>query len=247
MMRLWRDPRVSAGLDANRKQHPLPIQALFWVFARRYKRFYLNSLLRSDFAAFGLQPDRLRDQRYPVARRVSQTPQRYPQPHAFLSVGRGIAQKGHAEATQLFDLINARLDGRACLTILGDGPAIDVLKKARGSQPTGPVFFPGSVINYDDWLAGASAIIRMAIGEDTNSVIREGILAGKVVATTMEGPGCRDLAQKGLVVVIDRDDLPGSADRCVAAVLGMTPEKSAMLSAGAEELWPDAEAFSAYQ
>jgi hypothetical protein len=56
MMLQWRSPKVSAGLDCNRSQLPFPIQALFWIFARYYQRFYLNALLWNDYAAFGLRP-----------------------------------------------------------------------------------------------------------------------------------------------------------------------------------------------
>lgn len=246
MMRLWRDPRVSAGLDANRNQHPFPIQALFWAFARRYQRFYLNALLWNDYAAFGLRPPRLRDQIYPVTRRHSDTPKSYPARFSFVSVGRGIPQKGHAEAVALFELTRAQLDGDACLAIIGDGPAIDVLQTEYEARSDGSIVFPGSVQNYDDWLIGASGVIRMAFGEDTNSVIREALLTGKLVATTLEGPGCIDLADRGAVVAIDREDLPGSAARLAAAVQNMTHEKSAQLQQIAETLWPQAEAFSAY-
>lgn len=246
MMRLWRDPRVSAGLDANRNQHPLPIQALFWAFARRYQRFYLNALLWNDYTAFGLRPPRLRDQIYPVTRRQSDTPKLYPAKFSFVSVGRGIPQKGHAEATALFELTRNLLDGEACLAIIGEGPAVDTLRVEHEAKSGGSIAFPGSVPNYDDWLIGASGVIRMAFGEDTNSVVREAVLAGKVVATTLEGPGCVDLAEKGAVIAIDRDDLPGSAARLAAAVRNMTPEKSDQLRQLAEKLWPEEQAFRAY-
>ncbi|UFS73436.1 hypothetical protein LPB73_15935 [Tardiphaga sp. 37S4] len=246
MIKLWQSPKVSAGLDCNRSQLPFPIQALFWIFARRYQRFYLNVLLWNDYAAFGLHPPRLRDQVYPVTRRQSDAPKLYPATFSFVSVGRGIAQKGHAEAVALFELTRAQLDGDACLAIIGDGPAIDVLQTEYEARSDGSIVFPGSVQNYDDWLIGASGVIRMAFGEDTNSVIREALLAGKLVATTLEGPGCIDLADRGAVVAIDREDLPGSAARLAAAVQNMTHEKSAQLQQIAETLWPQAEAFSAY-
>jgi glycosyltransferase involved in cell wall biosynthesis len=246
IMSLWRSPKVSAGLDCNRGQLPFPIQALFWAFARRYQRFYLNRLLWDDYSAFGLRPDRLRDQKYPVTRRSSNTPNIYPATFSFLSVGRGIPQKGHAEAAALFTQVHNILGGDACLTILGEGPAIDALKAAHLPERGSDIDFRGSVDNYDDWLVGASGVIRMAVGEDTNSVIREGILAGKVVATTLEGPGCRDLAEQGLVVAIDRDDLPGSAARLATAVRSMTIVRSAQLRGAAEKLWPEELAFRVY-
>ena len=247
IMFLWRSPKISAGLDCNRSQLPFPIQALFWAFARRYQRFYLNALLWDDYAAFGLRPSRLRNQIYPVTRRQSDTPTVYPAQFSFLSVGRGIPQKGHAYALALFQLTQRLLDGDACLTIIGEGPAIDALRPAHPEGNGGNIAFPGSVANYDDWLIGASGIIRMAVGEDTNSVIREAILAGKLVATTLEGPGCRDLAERGLVVAIDRNDLPGSAARLATAIRSMTAEKSAELRLAAEALWPDEEAFRVYE
>jgi glycosyltransferase involved in cell wall biosynthesis len=246
MMRLWKDPRISSGLDANRNQLPFPVQALFWVFARHYQRFYLNVLLWNDYAGFGLRSPRLRNQTYPVTRRHSDTPRLYPAKFSFLSVGRGILQKGHAEAVALFKLTQSLLDGNACLTILGEGPAIDALRIEHPAHNGNKIDFPGSVANYDDWLIGASAVIRMAVGEDTNSVIREALLAGKLVATTLEGPGCISLAEQGLAIAIDRNDLPGSAARLASAVRGITAEKSVRLRLSAEELWPEENAFSAY-
>ncbi|QDM23007.1 glycosyltransferase [Tardiphaga sp. vice154] len=246
IMMLWRSPKISAGLDCNRCQLPFPIQALFWAFARHYQRFYLNALLWGDYAAFGLSPSRLRNQIYPVTRRESDTPKLYPKRFSFLSVGRGIPQKGHADALALFQLTKTLLDGDACLTIIGEGPAIDALRSAHPEGDLGNIAFAGSVDNYDDWLIGASGVIRMAVGEDTNSVIREAVLAGKLVATSLEGPGCRDLAERGLVVAIDRNDLPGSAARLATAVRGMNPEKSAELRLAAEALWPGEEAYRVY-
>jgi glycosyltransferase involved in cell wall biosynthesis len=202
-------------------------------------------LLWNDYAGFGLRPPRLRNQTYPVTRRQSDTPKVYPAKFSFLSVGRGIPQKGHAEAVALFELTCSLLDGNACLTILGEGPAIDALRSEHPAQNSNKIDFPGPVANYDDWLIGASAVIRMAIGEDTNSVIREAVLAGKLVATTLEGPGCISLAEQGLVIAIDRNDLPGSAARLASAVRGITAEKSAQLRLSAEKLWPEENAFSA--
>jgi glycosyltransferase involved in cell wall biosynthesis len=181
-----------------------------------------------------------------VTRRQSDTPKLYPAKFSFLSVGRGIPQKGHAEAVALFELTRACLDGDAHLTILGEGPAVDALRSAHPENSGDNIAFPGSVENYDDWLIGASGVIRMAIGEDTNSVIREAVLAGKLVATSLEGPGCRDLAAQGIVVAIDRDDLPGSAARLATAVRSMTAERSVQLRIAAEKLWPEDEAFRVY-
>ncbi|UZE48107.1 hypothetical protein ONR75_25185 [Rhodopseudomonas sp. P2A-2r] len=246
MMFLWRSPKVSAGLDCSRNQLPFPIQALFWAFARRYRRFYLSALVWNEYTAFGLRQSRLRNQIYPVTRRHSDMPKTYPARFSFLSAGRGIPQKGHAEAVALFQLIQPLLEGDGCLSILGEGPAVDAIKIAYPEGDGGNIAFPGSVTNYDDWLIGASCVIRMSIGEDTNSVIREALLAGKLVATTLEGPGCRDLAERGLVVAIDRNDLPGSAARLAAAVRGVTAEKSAALRLASEQLWSDEEAFSVY-
>jgi glycosyltransferase involved in cell wall biosynthesis len=123
-----------------------------------------------------------------VTLRQSDTPKLYPAKFSFLSAGRGIPQKGHAEAVALFELTRACLDGDAHLTILGEGPAVDTLRSAHPENSGDNIAFPGSVENYDDWLIGASGVIRMAIGEDTNSVIREAVLAGKLVATSLEGP-----------------------------------------------------------
>ncbi|MDR6874172.1 glycosyltransferase involved in cell wall biosynthesis [Bosea sp. BE125] len=246
LMGQWRSPKVSAGLDCNRSQLPFPIQALFWIFARRYRRFYLSKLLWNDYSAFGLRRDRLRDQQYPVTRRNSKTPRIYPKGSAFLSVGRGIPQKGHAEAAALFAELQRNLSGDACLVILGEGPAIDALKATHSAAGDDAISFPGSVDDYDDWLVGATGIIRMAVGEDTNSVIREGILAGKIVATTLEGPGCRELAERGLVVAIDRKDLPASAVRLAEAVTATTPEKREQLKLAAQKLWPEEQAFAMY-
>lgn len=246
MMMLWRSQKVSAGLDCNRSQLPFPIQALFWTFAWRYQRFYLANIVRGDYATFGLRAERLRNQIYPVTRRQSDSPQRYPARFSFISVGRGIPQKGHAEAVALFELTRPLLDDDACLAIIGEGPAIDALRSAYQAKVGSNITFPGSVQNYDDWLVGACGVLRMAFGEDSNSVIREALLAGKVVATSLEGPGCIDLAGKRAVVAIDRADLPGSAARLAAAVRAMTPEKAAQLRQIAETLWPEAEAFAAY-
>ena len=247
MMRLWTDPRVSAGLDANRNQHPWPIQGLFWLFARRYQRFYLNSLLWKDYAAFGLRPERLRNQRYLVTRRSSDTPVAFPRRHAFLSVGRGIPQKGHAEALEFFMHLSKELAGDACLVIIGEGPAIDALKPRLDDDLKTRVIFAGNVANYDDWLIGASGVVRLAFGEDTNSVIREAALAGKIVATTLEGPGCMDLADRGLVVAIDRDDLAGSAQALAQHVRAMTAEHAEVLRQAADQLWPEADVFGVYE
>lgn len=246
MMMLWRSQKVSAGLDCNRSQLPFPIQALFWAFARYYQRFYLNDLLWNDYAAFGLRPPALRNQIYPVTRRQSDAPHRFPAQFSFISAGRGIPQKGHAEAAALFELTRPLLDDDACLAIIGAGPAIDAIQSDHAAKSGSNIMFPGSVQNYDDWLLGATGMIRMAVGEDTNSVIREALLAGKLVATSLEGPGCIDLADKGAVVAIDRNDLPGSAARLAAAVRAMTPDKAAQLRQIAETLWPEAEAFAAY-
>ncbi|WP_156115980.1 glycosyltransferase [Bosea sp. UNC402CLCol] len=246
LMGEWRSPKVSAGLDCNRSQLPFPIQALFWIFGRFYRRFYLSKLLWSDYSAFGLRPDQLLDQQYPVTERSSNTPRHYPASFAFLSVGRGIPQKGHAEAVALFMELKRRLNGDVSLTIIGEGPAIDALKERYPPGQGEMISFPGSVDDYDDWLIGATGIIRMAFGEDTNSVIREGVLAGKVVATTLEGPGCRDLAEKGLVIAIDREDLAGSAARLAEAATTSTESKREYLKRSALLIWHDDEAYKMY-
>lgn len=246
-MRLWRDPRVSAGLDANRNQLPKPIQFLFWSFAARYQRFYLNKLLWDDFATFGLRPERLLDQRYPVTRRSSETPVSFSKPYAFLTVGRGIPQKGHAEAIEFFKVLSKELDGEACLAVIGDGPAIDALIPKLDEDLKDKIIFTGNVLNFDDWLMGATGVVRLAFGEDVNSVIRESVLAGKIVATTLEGPGCEDLLERGLVVAIDRHDLSGSARILAQRVHSMTGEQLGRQRSAAAELWPEAEVFGIYE
>ncbi|SEG80254.1 glycosyltransferase [Bosea lathyri] len=246
LLMLWRLPNVSAGIDCNRSQLPFPIRALFWIFGRHYKRFYMNRIIWNDYKGYGFRSDRLRDQPNPITRRQSDTPKRFSARHAFLSVGRGIAQKGHAEAVAFFNVLKPMLDNDACLIIVGDGPAIDELKVQTAARSETGVLFAGSVADYDDWLMGSSGLIRMAFGEDTNSVMRECLLAGKIVASTLEGPNSVELAEQQVIVPIDRENLQDSAKRFANEVRAFSANRAMRLSQYAERRWPQADVFKVY-
>ncbi|MFL7904270.1 glycosyltransferase [Azospirillum argentinense] len=247
LLGLYRDRRVSAGVDATSRQLPVPLRVLLFLFARFYRRFYVPSWLRDDFRYLGLKPEAYRPQNYFVTMRRSDTPHPFTARYNLLTIGRCIGQKGHLDAIRFFQRLRPALGGDAALWVVGDGPHMPALRaEVSRLSLEDAVHFTGTVGNLDDYMIACDAVLKMAHGEGHNSILREAVLLGKPVLSTLETASCHRLAEDALIVPIDRAASDGAVARAAAALTGASPDSSRRLREQAGRLWCDEAVVASY-
>jgi hypothetical protein len=246
LLGLYQDQRVSAGLDAKRRQLPLPLQILYFLFARRYRRFFLPPIVAEDYHFLGLRPEAMRPQHYFVTDRASDTPHRFPARYNLLTIGRCIGQKGHQDAIRFFSRLHGLLDGDAALHVIGDGPHLPRLRAAVPDSLKHAVHFLGVVDNLGDYMSACDAILKMTHAEGENSVVREAVLLGKPVLATLETENCRRLARDGLLIAIDREASDAALERARGALSAPAPDELRRRRERARALWSDRGALEPY-
>ncbi|MGE5098068.1 MAG: glycosyltransferase [Betaproteobacteria bacterium] len=217
---LYRRKGVSAGLDAGRRQLPWYVFAVFVVFARKYETFFIPAAYWDEYGALRLRPGQLAPVQYLVTDRRAAKPAALQHRRNVLTIGRCIPQKGFLEVIGLFARMSALTREDIGLFIIGDGPDRPRLEQEVASRGLRNVHCVGTVLELDPYMAAADMVIKMAFGEGINSVVRESLLAGKVVAMTLETEECREFADAGLVVPIDRAHPDAAARRLVAFLEG---------------------------
>lgn len=220
LVRLYQRRGVSAGLDAGRRQLPWFVLPVFLLFARKYETFFIPEAYWREYGILGLRSEQLRSVEYLVTDRRSARP--VPLKHNFniLAIGRCIRQKGLLETIDLFACMTLLTREDIGLYIIGDGPDRSELENKIAANRMTNVHCLGTIVDIDPYIAAAGMVIKMAVGEGINSVVRESLLAEKIVAATIETAECREFADDGLIVPIDRDDIEVAAQRLVAIIEG---------------------------
>lgn len=220
LIKLYRRKGVSAGLDAGRRQLPWFVLPVFLLFARKYETFFIPKAYWREYGMLGLRSEQLRSVEYLVTDRRSARPVLLEHNFNILAIGRCIGQKGLSETIDLFACMALITREDIGLYIIGDGPdRIELENKIAASRMTN-VHCLGTIVDLDPYMAAAGMVIKMAVGEGINSVVRESLLAEKIVATTIETAECREFVDDGLVIPIDRDDIRVAAQRLVAIIEG---------------------------
>lgn len=240
LLKLYRHPQVFPGLDASKYQLPLPLRILYRLYANQYTHFYLPSFYWNEYSY--IQRERLINQSYFVTKRHSLTPIRYPHQFVLLAIGRCIKQKGFDEVIKLFQLIQTLSNLDVGLYVIGDGPH----KHQLTQTPVKNLYFTGNILNLDDYLESAHMIIKMAKQEGPNSVVREALMSGKWVASTLETTECQKLWEEELLIKIDRTNLKTSATTIITKLLEKSP-KDETLIAKAQMLWSPEEVLKNYR
>ncbi len=236
LLRLYRYPNVTAALACDKRQLPLLVKWFYGVMARRFRYFFVHAPARHQFAFLRIPQERLLDQPYFVTPRNLELKAPLEGEVVLLSAGRLIPQKGH-EAALLFTHTMREISHRDVrLVILGDGPDEQRLK-ALAADYRDWVVIQKATSNLDPFLARADAVIKFAVGEGVNSVVRECLHAGLLVASTLETDECRELAEKNFLIPLDRSNMQTSARALLAAISSRTPEDAARCSTFARLRW----------
>lgn len=217
---LFRQKGVSAGLDAGRRQLPWFVLPVFLIFARKYETFFIPQAYWIEYGMLRLRSEQLRPVGYLVTDRSHARP--VPLEHNFniVAIGRCLRQKGLTETVDLFTCMAHLTHEDIGLYIIGDGPDRPELERKIATTRMQNIHCLGTIVDLDPYMAAAGMVIKMAIGEGINSVVREALLAEKIVATTVETAECQEFVDEGLLIPIDRDDIQGAAQRLVAIIEG---------------------------
>ena len=116
------------------------------------------------------------------------------------------------------------------LGVLGDGPYDAQLKEIAGDHV---IFYPATP-ELDRYIAGADVIFKFASGECVNSVVRESLLVGKLLASTVETAESRLLAEAGLLLEVTAGGDPGEL---LERLAGFDENESAKISDAASVHW----------
>lgn len=246
LLKLYRYPQVSAGLDASKYQLPGALRLLYRIYANRYQKFYLPHFYWEEYRY--LDRHRLINQTYFVSKRHSLTPIQYPHQFVLLSIGRCIEQKGFEEVIELFQTLQTLSTLDVGLYIIGDGPYKNKLMQKVCEQGIRNVYFTGNILNLDDYMESAHMVIKMAKKEGPNSVVREALVSGKWVASTLETQECQNLLEQELLIPIDSHHLQDSAQLIIEHLQKFgTSKPNPVLMSKAEALWSPKEIFENYQ
>lgn len=245
-LRLYRLPKVTAALACTRAQMPGSVQWFYSCFARYYAHFFVHAPARREFGFLGVPEERLLDQPYFVTERDLSVRERPEADLVLLTIGRLIPQKGHDRAISFQRAVQAADPRRTVLCVLGDGP--DRPRLAALADPAGDgVRLVPATLQFARHLAGADAIVKFAVGEGPNSVVRECLCAGLFVASTLETRECHELAEAGLLFPLDAADLDGSARRLLAALREFGPERAAEIRRAARTRWNNEQIRALYE
>jgi len=240
ILKLYKFDNVFAGLDCNDKNLPIPIKIIFFLFANKYSRFYLRRERWQEYRYLRIKNDRLMPTKLFVTKRFSEKPFVFNHSYNIISIGRFIEQKGFMDVVKLFSILNKYSRRDMGLYIIGDGPYKQKVEDYISKNKINNVYLLGWVSNVDDYIIPSDMIIKMAKDEGVNSVVRESLLIGKTVVSTLEREECKFLSDNGILFKIDRNNLDESA-KYIAELInsGISEETQKRIKCFSSELWGD--------
>lgn len=172
----------------------------------------IDKNLRMGYRFVPLRPERLLDGEIFTSHRVSNNPVEYENGYNLLFVGRLVEYKDPLTAVKLAERYNRKYEERVDLHIIGDGPLREIIEGYCREKRLDYVHFYGYLPNVEDFYVNSTGLIKTSIGEPINSVVREMLLLGKKVFSTLESPADRNMALNDLLFEIDRSDLDRAAE-----------------------------------
>ena len=240
ILKLYKYDKVYAEIDCRDKQLPLPIRIMYFLFANMYSRFYLPREYWQEYRYLRIKNDRLMPTKYFVTKRFSEKPFVFKHSYNIISIGRFIEQKGFMDVVRLFSVLIKYSSRDMGLYIIGDGPYKQKVEDYISKNQINNIYLLGSVSNLEDYLVPSDMIIKMAKGEGVNSVVRESLMIGKIVVSTLETEECKFLSDNGILFKIYRNNLDKSAKYIAELInLGVSDETQERIKQFAHELWGD--------
>lgn len=236
LLRLYRYPNVTAALACDKRQMPASIRFFYWLMARRFRYFFVHAPARYQFGFLRLPEERLLDQPYFVTKRQLHEKANLPGDIILITAGRLIPQKGHDQAILLARRMRKITSKKVVLAVVGDGVELNRLKEYASEDGPDVIFLPATP-HLDPLLACCHAFVKFALGEGVNSLVRECLCAGMLVASTLETPECESLVNEGLMVPLDRHDLDCSAQKLLDAIQSRDKHDIEHCALLAKSLW----------
>lgn len=206
------------NIDCDARQLTFYEKAVFRLCLPSFGSLSIPKSVRSSYSFLPLSRLSIGEDPYFVTRRFSDNPVVYRVEYNLLFVARLVPQKGLRAAIDIAAQLESMLPGRVQLHIIGDGSERDGAEQHCVSNDITNVIFHGHRLDLADYMINADGIIKTAIGEPANSVVRESLLIGKRVFATIESASDRVMADSGLIIAIDRA-LPTAAAQIVLSVL----------------------------
>jgi glycosyltransferase involved in cell wall biosynthesis len=146
-----------------------------------------------------------------VTQRHSTSPREYEYEKNLLFIARLVPYKDPLAAIRLVEIINIISPVRVGLHIIGDGPLKRDLEEYCSAARLDFVEFYGYIAGIEDFIPNADGLLKTSLGEPVNSVVREMLLSGKKVFSTVELEADRKYVEAGIIHEVFREDLEYSA------------------------------------
>lgn len=240
LLRLYKYKHVTAGLDCGNKQLPIPLRIIYFLYARKYFKFFLPRFYWKEYKFLRLNKNKIVPTLYFTSVRKSTKPYKYSHKFNILTIGRCIKQKGFIDVLKLYIELSNLTEIDLGLYIIGDGPYRKKVEQFIQKQNIKQVYCLGNILNLEDYIESVDLIIKMAYGEGTNSVIREAMLMGKFVVSTIETPECIFLSKKKALIPIDRFNILKSAKQLAQLIKNkFNRYNKKNIKKTAKKLWDD--------
>jgi len=242
---LYKFKNVWPSIDANSSQLPFVIKTLYFLYASKYAKFFLSTQLIEEYKYLFLDLKNIYDGTLFITQRKKSEQYPFKTKLNILSIGRCIKQKGHLQLIQLFNILQKKTNLDIGLHIIGAGSELLKLKKYVQLNNINNVFFHGNITNLDPIFTTATLIVKLSIGEGINSIVREALLCGIPVATTIETHYCETIYKKKTFIKLDRNDLNKSAETIKDFLNAKTTINIENIKKTANDLW-GSEAIKSY-
>lgn len=189
-------------------------------------RVGIDPILRSGYSYIKFRNGQLLPGGVLVTHRRSSNPHEYTYGKNLLFIGRLVPYKDPLTAIKLVEKVNRVSPCNVGLHVIGDGPLRSELEDYCKTERLDFVHFYGYQNKIEDFMPNADGLVKTSVGEPVNSVVREMLLSGKLVFSTVEIESDRKYTEIGVIHELSRDALEASASSIVDLVFQETTSDS---------------------
>ncbi|MEN9281865.1 MAG: hypothetical protein RL594_800 [Bacteroidota bacterium] len=204
------------NIDCDARQLTFYEKAVFKMCLPSFGSLSIARSLRGGFSFLSVDQRTIKHDPFFVTVRDSIDPIVYTEGTHLLFIARLVPQKGATEAIAIMRELERNSPGLFFLHIIGDGPERANIESTCKSFNLQNVVLHGYQGNLGDWIVNCHGVLKTAVGEPSNSVVREALLAGKRVYSTIEADSDISMVERGLVIPLERGQAFRSAQRIIA-------------------------------
>jgi glycosyltransferase involved in cell wall biosynthesis len=180
----------------------------------KYKNILLAKTVRDSFININIENSNVYDGFAFISNRESNNPIIYQDKINLLFIARLIPQKGLINTINIIKKHNELFSDKIIqLHVIGDGPDHDKMKTYCTLKNISFVNFYGYVNNLNDYYQNATGIIKTSYNEPANSVVREALILGKIVFSTIDIESDYVFVENGLIHEINKSEIDFSANK----------------------------------